>query len=99
MTCVINVFEMSLNNIWTKPCHFDKDISLSLKLKSVSVYWAFTGAPITNDELPQELLAFTPTLGCHRKTMANYIVLKNRIHLREFFTYCVHSTISQFDDQ
>ena len=31
--------------------------------------------------------------------MANYIVLKNRIHLREFFTYCVHSTISQFDDQ
>lgn len=38
MTCVINVFEMPLNNIWTKPCHFDEDISLSLKLKSVSVY-------------------------------------------------------------
>ena len=38
MTCVINVFEMPLNNTWTQPCHFDEDISLSLKLKSVSVY-------------------------------------------------------------
>lgn len=41
MTCVINVFEMPLNNIWTKPCHNDEDISLSLKLKSVSVYNEF----------------------------------------------------------
>ena len=38
MACVINVFEMLLNNIWAKPCHFDEDISLSLKLKSVSAY-------------------------------------------------------------
>lgn len=27
MACVITVFEMSLNNIWTKLCYFDADTS------------------------------------------------------------------------
>ena len=37
MTCVITIFEMSLNNMWTKPYHFDEDNSLSLNLNQ-SVY-------------------------------------------------------------